>query len=41
MTKFISPTITDAGLNAILSTSGQGLEGDITHIALGDAGGNG
>lgn len=38
---YIKPTITDAGLNAILSASRQGLEGEITHIALGDGGGTG
>ena len=41
MTSYITPTITDAGLNAILSASKQGLQGDITHIALGDGGGDG
>ncbi len=41
MTKYITPTITDAGLNAILSASRRGLEGEITHIALGDGGGAG
>ncbi len=41
MTTYISPTITDVGLNAILSATRQGLEGDITHIALGDGGGSG
>ncbi len=41
MAHLITPTITDAGLNAILSASSQGLAGEITHIAFGDGGGSG
>ena len=41
MTVYISPTITDSGLNAIFSASRQGLDGNITQIALGDGGGAG
>ncbi|MBO9465486.1 phage tail protein [Tropicibacter sp. R15_0] len=41
MSHFIQPVITDAGLNAILSASSQGLEGNITHMAFGDGGGAG
>jgi phage-related tail fiber protein len=41
MTTYISPVITDAGIKAIFSATRKGLEGDISHIALGDGGGSG
>lgn len=41
MTNYITPTITDVGLAAIFEESNRGIEGYITHIALGDGGGAG
>lgn len=37
----IEPTILDAGLNAVLTAGNQGVQAEITHVALGDAGGAG
>ena len=38
MSVILKPLITQAGLEAVMNASGDGLQATITHVALGDVG---